>query len=166
MVLAHQIDNVECRGDYYMSKRDMVGTIIFYSIVALSMIAILLAIMPWYSSFLQHKSLEQAENGYQVEALHAAESAVSYNPFSIQALFILAGDQQRIGRVEEARSTLMMATELQPLNYATWEQLALYERDRWHEPESARAHFEKAASLNPLDKYLGKEAGVIDEQLS
>ena len=148
-----------------MNKHGLAGSIIFYSIVALSIAAMLLAILPWYSSFLQNKSLVQAENGYQVEALHTAESAVFYNPFSIQALFVLAGNQQRIGRVVEARATLTKATELQPLNYITWEQLALYERDRWHEPEKAREHFEKAVSLNPLDKYLRKKAGVIDEQL-
>ncbi|MBK5226739.1 MAG: hypothetical protein JJD96_09350 [Thermoleophilia bacterium] len=95
--------------------------------------------------------------------MHTAESAISYNPLSVNAYFVLAGAQQRIGHNADARAALIKATELQPLNYQTWEQLALYERDRWHEPDKASEHFEKAVSLNPHDKYLRKEAGIPAE---
>lgn len=135
-------------------------SIFFYTTVLIAVGAILLTIIPWYGAHLQYNSLKQAELGYQVEALHSAEKAVFFNPLSIQSLFVLAGAQQRIGREMEAKSTLMKATELQPLNYATWEQLAIYERDRWHEPEKAQEHFQKAVSLNPHDSHLRKEAGM------
>lgn len=136
--------------------------IFFYTTVLMAVGAIFLTILPWYGAHSQNNSLKQAELGYQVEALHSAEKAVFFDPYSIQSLFVLAGAQQRLGREMEAKSTLMKATELQPLNYATWEQLATYERDRWHEPEKAQEHFQKSASLNPQDSQLRKEAGMSE----
>lgn len=146
-----------------MKLNSLKKKIIVISCTVVGVIAILLTLVPWYGSYLQNKSLKEAENGYQVDALHTAESALSFNPISIQSLFVLAGAQQRIGRQEEARTTLIKATELQPLNYITWEQLAIYERDRWNEPEKAKEHFEKAISLNPHDSQLLIEAGVSQE---
>jgi len=122
--------------------------------------AIISALVPWYSSKLQNTSLKQAERGFQVDALHTAEKAVSLNPTSVNALFVLAGAQDRLGRQDQARKTLLKATELQPLNYAVWEQLAVYERDHWHMTEEAKEHFKKAVQLNPQDMNLRKEAGI------
>ena len=127
--------------------------------------AILLTLVPWYAGHLENKALIEAEQGYQVESLHEAEKAVTYNPFSINALFVLAGAQQRIGRENQARLTLLKATELQPMNYITWEQLALYERDKWGQPDLAREHFEKAVALNPQDRYLKIRAGIPVDKL-
>ncbi len=133
---------------------------ITYLTGSVAVVAIIIAVLPWYSAHLQNESLKQAELGLQVEALHTAEAATFYNPVSIQGLFVLAGAQQRLGREVEARTTLVKATELQPLNYATWEQLALYERDRWLLPDQAREHFLRAVELNPQDRHLRKEAGL------
>lgn len=146
-----------------MKIKDISGQIVFYVSILVSICAILAAVIPWYGSHLVKMSLEQAELGYQVEALHTAESAISYNPLSVNAYFVLAGAQQRIGHNADARAALIKATQLQPLNYQTWEQLALYERDRWHEPDKASEHFEIAVSLNTHDKYLRKEAGIPAE---
>lgn len=98
--------------------------------------------------------------GYQVEALHTAEAARLYSPLSVQSLFVLAGAQQRVGHIVDARATLIEATELQPMNYQTWEQLARYERDRWNQPDDAIEHFEKSVALNPQDRHLKEEAGL------
>jgi tetratricopeptide (TPR) repeat protein len=146
-----------------MKKRAVSLKIAFYAPILISICAILAAAIPWYGNHLVKKSLEQAELGYQVESLHSAESAIKYNPLSVNAYFVLAGTRQRIGHDADARTALIKATQLQPLNYQTWEQLALYERDRWHEPEKASEHFKKAVSLNPNDKYLRKEAGIPAE---
>ncbi|RJQ45357.1 MAG: hypothetical protein C4534_04715 [Gaiellales bacterium] len=125
-------------------------------------LAILLALLPWYSHHLQTEALRHAELGEQVKSLHVAERTVSVNPLSMQARFVLAGAQQRVGRTVEARRTLVSAVEMQPLNYEGWLQLALYERDRWGESERAREHFAIAISLNPYDDHLQVEAGVKD----
>ena len=134
-----------------------------YGTMLVAIIAILLLLIPWYSHYLQQQSLKQAEMGFQAEALHTAEKAASYNPLSVDALFVLAGARQRLGRVQEARRALERATELEPQNYETWKQLAIYERDYWSEPELARQHFEKAVTLNPQENQLREEAGLPND---
>jgi Tfp pilus assembly protein PilF len=124
--------------------------------IMIAVTAMILAFIPWYSHHLQLQSLGQSEIGNQAEGLHNAENAVRINPTSIQARFILAGAQQRLGREVEARKTLITATEMQPLNYSTWEQLALYESNFWGEYDLAREHFERSISLNPMDLFLKK----------
>ncbi len=131
---------------------------IIISIVAA--VAVILAFIPWYASYLRDKSLRQAEQGYQIDALHTAESAASWNPLSIEGMFVLAGAQQRIGYADEARKTLQKAVRMEPLNYAAWEQLAIYERDYWNMPAQAHRDFVKASSLNPYDKELRQEGGL------
>lgn len=132
---------------------------IFFAVVA---VAIILALIPWYSHYLQIESLRRAEHGDQASALHAAEAAVEVNPVSVQGRFVLAGVQQRLGREAEARKTLVQAVAMQPLNYATWLQLALYERDRWGQEELAQRHFAVAISLSPFDDQMQVDAGVKD----
>lgn len=131
------------------------------SCILIAVTALIATLAPWYSLRLQEQSLHQAEMGYQVEALHKAEAAVKYNPYSVNALYILAGAEQRVGRESLARQALVEATQLQPQNYQTWEQLALYERDKWREPEQAQSHFEQAISLNPRDTYLQAIAAAV-----
>ena len=130
------------------------------SCILIAIVALIATLVPWYSLHLQESSLHEAESGYQVEALHDAESAVKYNPYSVSALFVLAGAEQRVGRAAQARQALAKAAELQPQNYQTWEQLAIYERDKWGEPDLAHDHFEQAISLNPQDNYLKEIAGA------
>lgn len=139
-----------------MSKNKIIR-VLFATVAA---VATLLALIPWYSDYLTSRALKQAGTGFQVEALHTAEKAASINPFSINALFVLAGAQQRLGREEEAKKTLIEATELQPQNYATWRQLAVYERGHWQMPAEAKIHFQKAIELNPGDQGLKTEAGL------
>ncbi|MHB9111387.1 MAG: hypothetical protein ACYC4D_01985 [Thermoleophilia bacterium] len=147
----------------YLKAEEIKSRVASRALYVAGFVAIILALIPWYSSHLQNESLKQAENGFQVESLHTAESAVFYNPLSIQARFVLAGAQQRIGRAGEARATLLEATEMQPLNYLTWRQLAISERDHLNSPELAEEHFRKAISLNPMDSQLRKEAGIPAE---
>jgi Tfp pilus assembly protein PilF len=76
---------------------------------------------------------------------------------SVKSLYILADTQQRLGREVEARNSLLKAIKLQPMNYATWELLAKYERDLWNEQNLAQQHFAIALELNPYDKQLRKD---------
>lgn len=122
--------------------------------VIMAAIAVVSALVPWYSRHLQIEALEAAQSGDQAASLHRAERAVLIDPLSLQARFVLAGAQQRLGRVAEARSTLTRSVAMQPLNYTTWEQLALYEKNNWGEAELSREHFAVALRLNPMDTQL------------
>lgn len=132
-----------------------------YLLLVMATVAIFLAMVPWYSHHLQEKALQQAENGRHVEALHSAYKSVSFNPTSVNARFILAGSLQRIGRAEEAKGVLVQATEMQPLNYATWEQLANFESKYWGMSRSAEEHMMMALSLNPQDAQLRERAEML-----
>ena len=125
--------------------------------------AIIATLIPWYADHLMNVALKRAEMGWQAEALHAAQQSVNYNPLSINSRFVLAGAQQRLGRTREAKETVANATAMQPDNYIAWEQLAIYERDKWGEPDLAREHFAKAVSLNPHDQRLRVQAGLPEE---
>lgn len=148
---------------YDLTKNISKNSVVRILLLAVAVVAIMLTLIPWYASYLTSEALRKAGKGFQVEALHTAEKAVSFNPISVNALFVLAGAQQRMGREAEARKTLIKATELQPQNYATWRQLAVYERDYWRMPEEAKLHFQKAIELNPGDKELRREAGLPEE---
>ncbi len=134
--------------------------IIRIAVIFIAGAAAVLALIPWYSSYLENKALQQAEQGYQVDALHTAQSAHAWNPLSVDALLVLAGAQHRVGYDADAKTSLQQAVRMQPLNYATWEQLAIYERDYWNMPQQARQDFHKATELNPYDNGLRREAGL------
>lgn len=146
-----------------MKTGSMLTNIVHTGMITLALGAIIVAVIPWYADHLRNTSLKQAEMGYKVDSLQTAEAAVFYNPLSVQSLFVLAGAQQRIGRLVEAETTLKRATQIQPQNYATWEQLALYERDRLNEPDKAAEYFQKAVNLNPVDQHLKAEAGIVPD---
>jgi tetratricopeptide (TPR) repeat protein len=62
-----------------------------------------------------------------VAASAAAQTGVSRDPLSVQALFTLATVQQAIGATELARATLQRAVRLQPSNPETWLHLGEYD---------------------------------------
>lgn len=128
------------------------------SVAVVALVAIALAFVPWYSAYLQDKSLRKAGQGFQIDSLHTAQDARFWNPFSVNALFVLAGADQRIGWQQDARENLEKATKLEPQNYATWEALAIDERDDWKMPGRAAADFAHAVALNPQDKELRQAA--------
>jgi tetratricopeptide (TPR) repeat protein len=135
-----------------MNKR--VSRLLASTMIPVAVLAILFALLPWYSNHLRIQALESAQKGEPADSLHTAERAVTVNPVSLQARFVLAGAQQRLGRDAEARNTLVKALDLQPLNYNTWEQLAIYERDQWGEADLSQEHFAIAIRLNPEDEQL------------
>jgi Tfp pilus assembly protein PilF len=80
-------------------------------------------------------------------ALKAADSAVSRDPLSVEALFALAGVEQATGRPVLAHATLQHAVRLQPSNPQTWLTLARYDLRR--DPSSAIHELQAAIYLNP-----------------
>lgn len=81
-------------------------------------------------------------------ALAAADSAVSSDPLSIEALFTLAGVQQVSGRPALARETLARAVRLQPSNPQTWLVLGRYDLTAGR-PQTAVKELQAAIYLSP-----------------
>jgi hypothetical protein len=80
-------------------------------------------------------------------ALASAQTAVSRDPLSAQALFTLSAVQQASGAPALARATLQRAVRLQPSNPQTW--LTLGEYDITRSPRAAVHELEAAIYLNP-----------------
>ncbi|HLB21963.1 MAG TPA: O-antigen ligase family protein, partial [Solirubrobacteraceae bacterium] len=80
-------------------------------------------------------------------ALASAQSAVSHDPLSAQALFTLSAVQRTAGKPAFARATLQRAVRLQPSNPQTW--LTLGEYDLTRSPRAALQELEAAIYLNP-----------------
>ena len=80
-------------------------------------------------------------------ALSSAQTAVSRDPLSAQALFTLSAVQQATGRPELARATLQRAVRLQPSNPQTW--LTLGQYDLAKNPRAAEHELAAAIYLNP-----------------
>ncbi len=80
-------------------------------------------------------------------ALSTAQTAVSRDPLSAQALFTLSAVQQATGRPELARATLQRAVRLQPSNPQTW--LTLGQYDLAKNPHAAEHELAAAIYLNP-----------------
>jgi hypothetical protein len=80
-------------------------------------------------------------------ALSSAQTAVSRDPLSAQALFTLSAVQQARGQQALARATLQRAVRLQPSNPQTW--LTLGEFDVTRNPGAALHELEAAIYLNP-----------------
>jgi hypothetical protein len=80
-------------------------------------------------------------------ALSTAQTAVSRDPLSAQALFTLSAVQQATGSPELARATLQRAVRLQPSNPQTW--LTLGQYDLAKSPRAAEHELAAAIYLNP-----------------
>ncbi len=80
-------------------------------------------------------------------AIASAQTAVSRDPLSAQALFTLSAVQQSTGNPALARATLQRAVRLQPSNPQTW--LTLGEYDLTRNPRAAVRELEAAIYLNP-----------------
>jgi hypothetical protein len=81
-------------------------------------------------------------------ALASAQTAVSRDPLSAQALFTLAAVQRANGSPALARATLQRAVRLQPSNPQTWLTLGEYDLET-HNPRAALGELEAAIYLNP-----------------
>jgi hypothetical protein len=101
---------------------------------------------PQRSADASQQALAQlARNPHQ--ALASAQTAVSRDPLSAQALFTLSAVQQASGAPALARATLQRAVRLQPSNPQTW--LTLGEYDLTRNPRAALHELEAAIYLNP-----------------
>jgi cytochrome c-type biogenesis protein CcmH/NrfG len=80
-------------------------------------------------------------------ATASAQSAVSRDPLSVEALFALADVQGASGHTEQARRTLQRAVRLQPSNPQTWVTLGRFDLAR--DPKAAAQELRAGIYLDP-----------------
>jgi O-antigen ligase len=121
--------------------------------VALACAAIIAALLAVWTQWQPQRSEEARAQALTLlahdpaAAVRAAETAVSRDPLSIEALFAASSIEQAAGKPALARATLQRAVRLQPSNPQTWLTLGRY--DLTHAPRSALAELQAAIYLNP-----------------
>jgi Tfp pilus assembly protein PilF len=116
------------------------------------LVATLLAL---WSQWQPQRSEEARQQAFTLLEAHdvraagaAAESAVSRDPLSVEALFTLADTQQAANRPGLARATLERAVRLQPSNPQPWLVLGRYELEH-DDPSTAVSALQAAIYLDP-----------------
>ncbi len=115
--------------------------------------AIVLALLAAWSQWQPQRSEEASVHAEALlardpaGALEAANSAVSRDPLSIEALSTLAAVQATSGHAALARETLARAVRLQPSNPKSW--IDLSEHDLASNPQAALHELQAAIYLNP-----------------
>jgi tetratricopeptide (TPR) repeat protein len=130
---------------------------------------IVAALLAAWSQWQPQRSEEARQNALALlardpaAARSAAETAVSRDPLSAEALLTLADIQQVRGQTALARATLQRAVRLQPSNPQTW--LALARGDLTRYPRAALQELQAAIYLNPesiAPEALAKEPQAIE----
>ena len=119
--------------------------------VAVVIAALLAAWAQWQpqrSVDASQEALALSEHGDPQAAHAAAQSAVSRDPLSAEALFTLSTVQQHSGEVGPARATLVRAVHLQPSNPQTWQTLGEYDLHMGN-PTAALNELRATVYLNP-----------------
>ncbi len=112
--------------------------------------ALLAAWSQWQPLRAEEKSqaaLPLLEAGNTAAARSSAEAAVSADPLSAEALFVLARIEDSAGQTALARTTLGRAVRLQPSNPRTWLELALFDLPK--NPRAALSELQASIYLDP-----------------
>jgi O-antigen ligase len=140
-----------------------------YLRVGIAAAVIVAALLAAWSQWQPQRSEEARQNALALlardpaAATSAAETAVSRDPLSAEALLTLADIQQVRGQTALARATLQRAVRLQPSNPQTW--LALARSDLARYPRAALQELQAAIYLNPesiAPEALAKEPQAIE----
>jgi O-antigen ligase/cytochrome c-type biogenesis protein CcmH/NrfG len=115
---------------------------------------IVAALLAMWSQWQPQRSEEAAQQADALLDAHdpraasaAANTAISRDPLSVEALFTLANVQQASGQPALSRATLERAVRLQPSNPQTWLALGLY--DVRSDPSAAVTELRAAIYLDP-----------------
>jgi hypothetical protein len=101
----------------------------------------------------------EIESGSLEKAVSQAKSAHSLNPLSIAPLQAWASAEEGLSNFARARQLYAQAVDLQPLNWTSWYQLGLYDREVLGHDEAARRELEHALELDPHNCQLQKALG-------
>jgi O-Antigen ligase len=102
----------------------------------------------------------EIERGSLEKAVSEAKSAHSLNPLSIGPLEAWASAEEGGGNLARARELYAQAVDLQPLNWTSWYELGLYDREVLGHDAVARRELMRARQLDPHNCQVLKALGL------
>jgi O-antigen ligase/polysaccharide polymerase Wzy-like membrane protein len=130
---------------------------------------VIAALLAAWSEWQPQRSVDASNHAFALikrdpaGALAAAQTAVSRDPLSAEALVTLAAVQQGAGQRAAAQATYERAVHLQPSNWQTWEALGEYELQAGA-AQSALEALRAAVYLNP--EAIAPRATINEELLT
>jgi tetratricopeptide (TPR) repeat protein len=125
-------------------------------LAALTLAAAWVIWQPLRSSQADAAAIAALSRGDGQGALTNARAAVTSDPVSAQALWILANVYGDLGRVADAHRELVQATSVQPSNPTTWETLGIYDLRHGLRSEALSA-LREAHRLEPFSPQVAQE---------
>jgi tetratricopeptide (TPR) repeat protein len=129
-------------------------------------VAVLVAWAALYSIAAPRVSAARVDNAYSQidrgdlkQAVKSAKSAHSLNPLAVGPLLAWAAAEEDAGNLALARKLYAKAVDLQSLNWETWYQLGLYDREVLGHDEAARRELLRALQLDPHNCQLLRALG-------
>src|SRR5205807_2083451 len=116
---------------------------------------------PLRSSQADAAAIDALTRGDGHGALSRARAAVSADPLSAEARWILSDVYSDLGRPADAHRELVDATDLQPSSPATWETLGLYDLRHGRRSEAASA-LREALRLEPYSPQVAHELAAAE----
>jgi O-Antigen ligase len=116
-------------------------------LLAVVLLTCWMMLAPLRSSDADSAAVLALTQGHAHAALADARTAAARDPVSIEPLFELSAIYSSLGDQSAAHAELIAATNLQPANPETWQQLGLYELQQ-HQLQQALAALQRALTLN------------------
>jgi hypothetical protein len=116
-------------------------------VVAVALIAAWFVWQPLHSSDQVTAAINAITRGDAPAALTAARGAAGSDPVSVDPLWELSAIYSALGNQAASRAELVKATDVQPSNAQTWEQLGTYDLQA-HHPKLAMPELQRALRLD------------------
>ncbi len=134
-------------------------TFALVSTVIITIVAVFIVVQPLRASDAYTAAEAAAYGGNGVTALSEAKRAASEDPVSVDPLFLLSLIYAHLGDPGSARQELVQATNRQPANPATWQELACY--DWSHHELQAGNDFGRLLALEPTEGFQAANRPVF-----
>jgi cytochrome c-type biogenesis protein CcmH/NrfG len=119
---------------------------------------------PLHSSDQVSSAINALSRGDAPAALAAAKSAATSDPVSVDPLWELSAIYTALRDAVAGRQELVKATQVQPSNAATWQQLGSFDLQANH-PRLARAELETALRLDRTSAFTQQMISQADRAL-
>lgn len=133
--------------------------------VALTLVAAWFVWQPLHSSDQVSSAIDAMTRGDAPAALSAAKGAAASDPVSVEPLWELSAIYSALGNPTASRAELVKATEIQPSNAQTWQQLGAYDLQA-HHPELATKELQRALDLDRTSLITAQNLAQARAELS